>query len=64
MSPYQALYGRMPPIMAEFEPLSDTQLDDVSSGIPGVSRHHHRLREIAVQTMVDLTAKQRVERAM
>ena len=63
-SPYQGLYGRMPPIMAEFEPLSDTQLDDVSAGIPGVSRHHHRLREITVQSMVDLTAKQRIERAM
>ena len=63
-SPYQALYGRLPPIMAEFEPASETQLDDMSAGVPGVSRHHHRLREIAVQSMVDLTAKQRIERAM
>ena len=63
-SPYQALYGRLPPIMAEFEPASETQLDDLSAGAPGVSRHHHRVREIAVQSMVDLTAKQRIERAM
>ncbi len=61
--PYQALYGRMPPIMAEFEPLSETMLDDESAGIPGISRHSQRLREVAVQSMVDLTAKQRIERA-
>ena len=62
--PYQGLYGRMPPTMAEFEPPSDTQLDDVSAGVPGISRHHHRLREITVQNMVDLTAEQRMEWAM
>ena len=63
VSPYQAVYGRMPPIMAEFEPSSDLAMDDSDGGTPGISRHHHRLREVAVQTIVDLTAKQRVERA-
>ena len=52
-SPYQALFGRLPPIMSEFEPASDTQLDDIGPGVPGVSKHHHRLREIAAQSMVD-----------
>ena len=63
-SPYVALYGRLPPLLAEFEPASETQLDDISAGIPGISRHHLRLREIAVQTMVELTAKARMERAL
>eukprot|EP00969_Alexandrium_andersonii_P007698 335701-Alexandrium_andersonii.AAC.1 len=49
--------------MADFKPASDLALDDSGSGIAGVSRHCHRLREIPVQTMVDLTARQRVERA-
>eukprot|EP00974_Lingulodinium_polyedra_P000275 25781-Lingulodinium_polyedra.AAC.1 len=49
--------------MADFEPAAEIQLDDSGSGIAGVSRHHHRLREIAVQSMVDLTARQRIERA-
>jgi hypothetical protein len=64
VSPYQAVYGRLPPIMLEFEPLSETQLDDMGAGIPGVSKGHHRLRELAVAAMVDATARQRIERAM
>eukprot|EP00973_Karenia_brevis_P027137 3742808-Karenia_brevis.AAC.1 len=48
---YLALYGRVPPLLAEFEPASDCQVDDASEGIPGISRHHHRLREITVQSM-------------
>ena len=64
VSPYQALYGRVPPILSEFEPQSDTQLDDSGPGVPGVSRGHHRLRELAVQTIVELTAKQRLDRAL
>lgn len=60
-TPYQAVFGRMPP---EFEPKSECQLDDASAGIPGVSRFHHRLREIAVQSMIELTAQQRLNRAL
>lgn len=48
----------------EFEPKSECQLDDASAGIPGVSRFHHRLREIAVQSMIELTAQQRLNRAL
>ena len=62
-SPYQALYGRLPPLMAEFEPASDLQLTDTVGGVVGASRHHHLVREIALRSMVDMTAKQRVERA-
>ena len=62
-SPYQALYGRLPPVMSEFEPKSETMLDDQSSGVPAVSQHHLRLRECAVKSMVELTAQQRIKRA-
>ena len=63
-SPYQAVFGRVPPLLAEFEPASECQVDDASAGIPGISRSHHRLRELTLQSMVDLTAKKRMERAL
>ena len=63
-TPYTALYGRSPPMMADFEPGSETKLDDSSGGVEGYSRHHLRLREVAVQSMVELTAKQRLTRAL
>eukprot|EP00973_Karenia_brevis_P041100 5686966-Karenia_brevis.AAC.1 len=63
-SPYQALYGRVLPLLAEFEPASECQVDDASAGIPGISRHHHRLREIRVQSMVELSAQDRMKRAL
>ncbi len=62
-TPYIALYGRSPPPMAEFEPKSETSIDDESGGAAGYSRHHLRLREIAVQSTVELTAKQRLDSA-
>ena len=63
-TPHRALYGRDPPGLAEFEPTSETQLDDTSGGVAGHSRHHHRVREIAVAAMVQETAQQRIERAL
>ena len=32
-TPYRGLYGREPPGLAEFEPTSETQLDDMSGGV-------------------------------
>ena len=63
-TPYRALYGRDPPGLAEFEPVSETQLDDASGGVSGFSRHHHRVRETAIASMVQETALQRIERAL
>ena len=63
-APYTAVFGRTPAIMAEFEPTSETQLVDDEGGTIGISRNHLRLREIAIQSMVDLTAKQRLDRAL
>ena len=63
-TPYRALYGRDPPGLAEFEPASETQLDDMSGGVLGLSRHHHRVRELAIAAMVQETAQMRLERAL
>ena len=37
-TPNKALYGRELPGLAEFEPVSETQLDDTSGGVAGYSR--------------------------
>lgn len=42
-SPHQAVFGRAPPLLPEFELASVTQLDDQSEGLPGVPRGRHRL---------------------
>ena len=62
-SPYVALFGRSTPLLAEFEPASECQIDDSGAGLPGISRHHHRLRELAVESMIELTARKRLRRA-
>ena len=63
-TPYRGLYGREPPGLADFEPTSETQLNDAFGGVSGYSRHNHRIREIAVASMVQETAQQRIERAL
>ena len=61
---YRAFYGRGPTILAEFEPASETQLDDMSGGVPGHSRHNLRVREIATLSMLQASAKMRLDRAL
>ena len=63
-TPYRALYGREPPGLAEFEPQSETALDDRSGGVAGFSRNHHRVREMALAAMVQESAQMRLERAL
>ena len=63
-TPDRALYGRDPPGLAEFEPTSETQLDDASGGVPGYSRHHLRVREIADGVGIQEAAQLRLERAL
>ena len=48
VSPYKAVFGRVPNMLSEFEPMSDTALDDDNDGIQGVSRNVNRLREAAL----------------
>ena len=50
--------------MAEFEFVTKYKLDDDSAGIAGVSRHQYRLHEVMPQIMVELTARQRMHRAL
>ena len=63
-TPYRALYGCDPPGLAEFEPQSETVLDDHSGGVAGQSRDHHRVREMALAAMVQESAQIRLERAL
>ena len=57
-TPYTAVLGRMPTLL----PADDCMMSD---GIPDVcSRHSYRLREIAVQSIAEGTAQERVKRAM
>ena len=51
-SPYQALYGRTPPI-----------LDVLSEEAPESDFSHWRLRQIAVEAMIQATAEQKASRA-
>ena len=59
---YEGLYDRTPAVLAEFEPAVESQLDD-SQGMPGISRGHHRVREIVILQMVNISAAQRLNRA-
>ena len=49
--------------MPDLEMATDAVCDDESGGIEGFSRHRHRVRELAVGTMVEATAKARMDRA-
>ena len=56
-TPYNAVYGRCPPLLPEMEmPIDDAK--------PGTARHVRRMREISIQAMIEGTPKNRIERAM
>ena len=57
-SPFTAVLGRMPAIL----PADGAIMHD---GVPdNISRHTHRLREVAVQAIAEGTAKERMRRAL
>jgi hypothetical protein len=60
-SPYEAVIGRTPKIMQEFEDQGISAIDDSKGG--SLSRHAVRLRELAMQAMVEGTAQDRIRRA-
>ena len=55
-SPYFAPYGRQPNAVVDLDALSSLPLQDDDGGLPGVSRHVHRICEIATSQMVQATA--------
>ena len=59
-SPYSAVYGRVPDILPSIEQVAppDAERD------PPLVRHSHRLREIAVQSIVEGSARARLGRAL
>eukprot|EP00959_Pyramimonas_sp_CCMP1952_P373357 7818918-Pyramimonas_sp.AAC.1 len=63
-SPYQALYGRQPAQLQDLDQVSAAPLQDDVGGLPGLTRHAHRIRELANTAMVEATAAARVQRAL
>ena len=60
-SPYQAVLGRVPAVLREFETPGVSLVDDANGGES--SRHATRLRELAIQAIVQGTALERLKRA-
>ena len=60
-TPYEAVLGRNPQLLLEYERPSVSQLADDIGGKE--SKHASRLREIAVASMIEGTAKERINRA-
>ena len=65
-TPYNAVYGRVPSILPDINQANanDAPADSDDVTHPGLLRHTHRLREIAVQQMVEGTARARLGRAL
>ena len=61
-SPYQAVIGRTPPALQEFEQQPISAVDDQLGG--RVSQNTSRLRELALQSIVEGTAQDRAKRAL
>ena len=62
-TPMQAVFGRQSPLLPNLD-TSPAGLEDESGGTDGHSRGRHRLREWAVQSMVEATAQNRIRRAL
>ena len=62
VTPFQAVFGRAPVILQGFELVSEIALDDMSAGVAGFSRHHLRVRGIALEMMIQQTASGRLRR--
>ena len=60
-SPYTAVLGRIPNLLLELEGNSSSAVIDSSGNIQGVNRHVTRLREIALQAIVEGTARSRLQ---
>ena len=63
-TPYNAVYGRCPPMLPDLSRLDDWTADDRHADSDGTIRHTHRMREIAIQSIVQETARVRITRAL
>ena len=57
-TPYNAVYGRVPHLLPDINAPPDD-----GEALPGVMRGSHRLREIAIASIVEGSAKARIQRA-
>ena len=60
-TPYEAVFGRRPTLLAELEVPNVSHVSDSSGG--ALSRHVVRARELSVQAIVEGTALERIKRA-
>ena len=65
-TPYNAVYGRVPSLLPNMNQTNaNGELSDPESmPLPGVLRNSHRLREIAIQQMIEGTARAKLGRAL
>lgn len=63
-TPYHPLAGRSPVVLSKIEAPGITRDDDTTAAPGAMSRHVVRLREIAVQSIAEATAKHRLHRAL
>ena len=59
-TPYNALYGRQPAVLPDI----NAPPDDSGGVLPGLTRHVSRVREVAVQQMVEATSRAKLQRAL
>ena len=64
-TPYNAVYGRVPRLLPDVNQpnADDAPQDGDNIEFPGLLRNSHRLREIAIQSMVEGSARARLGRA-
>ena len=63
-SPYRAVFGRTPPMLREFEDSTISNLQDFEGAPRGGARHAARVREIALQQMIEGTAQAKMKHAL
>ena len=62
-TPYAPVLGQHPHHLAELEEMGQSAITDDKGGVVGASRHSVRLREIAMEAIMQTTAQQRMVRA-
>ncbi len=60
-TPYRAVFGRSPPMLREFESPTVSMVVDEACEPVGGTRHAARVREIALQQMIETTAQLRMK---